>query len=79
MMYNHYKTSRCQRWMSREWSFSGRYQIFQGVLMLIKCAHSFIGMTGGAIFHEMMLRQGVKHVCTLFCVKLRLSLADDVE
>jgi hypothetical protein len=25
--------------------------------------HSFIGMTGGEIFHEMMLRQGVKHVC----------------
>ncbi len=27
--------------------------------------HSFVGMTGGAIFHEMMLRQGVKHVCEL--------------
>jgi acetolactate synthase I/II/III large subunit len=27
--------------------------------------HSFVGMTGGEIFHEMMLRQGVKHVCTL--------------
>lgn len=25
--------------------------------------HSFVGMTGGEIFHEMMLRQGVKHVC----------------
>ncbi|KAF2803788.1 acetolactate synthase [Mytilinidion resinicola] len=24
--------------------------------------HSFVGMTGGDIFHEMMLRQGVKHV-----------------
>ncbi|KAK4956395.1 Acetolactate synthase, mitochondrial [Elasticomyces elasticus] len=24
--------------------------------------HSFVGMTGGAIFHEMMLRHGVKHV-----------------
>ena len=23
----------------------------------------FVGMTGGEIFHEMMLRQGVKHVC----------------
>jgi hypothetical protein len=21
-------------------------------------------MTGGEIFHEMMLRQGVKHICT---------------
>lgn len=27
--------------------------------------HSFIGKTGGEIFHEMMLRQGVKHVCML--------------
>jgi acetolactate synthase-1/2/3 large subunit len=26
--------------------------------------HSFVGMKGGEIFHEMMLRQGVKHVCT---------------
>lgn len=25
--------------------------------------HSFIGMTGGQIFHEMMLRHEVKHVC----------------
>lgn len=25
--------------------------------------HSFVGMTGGEIFHEMMLRQGVKHIC----------------
>jgi len=24
--------------------------------------HSFMGMSGGQIFHEMMLRQGVKHV-----------------
>jgi acetolactate synthase-1/2/3 large subunit len=28
--------------------------------------HSFVGMTGGEIFHEMMLRQGVKHICTPF-------------
>jgi acetolactate synthase I/II/III large subunit len=27
--------------------------------------HSFVGMTGGEIFHEMMLRQGVKHICML--------------
>jgi len=26
--------------------------------------HSFVGMKGGEIFHEMMLRQGVKHICT---------------
>jgi acetolactate synthase-1/2/3 large subunit len=25
--------------------------------------HSFVGMTGGEIFHEMMLRQEVKHIC----------------
>ncbi|KAF1920801.1 thiamine diphosphate-binding protein [Ampelomyces quisqualis] len=24
--------------------------------------HSFVGMTGGEVFHEMMLRQGVKHI-----------------
>lgn len=28
--------------------------------------HSFIGMTGGEIFHEMMLRQNVKHICMRF-------------
>lgn len=26
--------------------------------------HSFVGMNGGQIFHEMMLRQNVKHICT---------------
>jgi hypothetical protein len=25
--------------------------------------HSFVGMTGGEIFHEIMLRQNVKHIC----------------
>ena len=25
--------------------------------------HSFVGMKGGEVFHEMMLRQGVKHIC----------------
>lgn len=30
--------------------------------------HSFVGMTGGQIFHEMMLRQGVKHICTLLFI-----------
>jgi acetolactate synthase-1/2/3 large subunit len=25
--------------------------------------HSFVGMTGGEIFHEMMLRQGVDTIC----------------
>lgn len=25
--------------------------------------HSFVGMNGGEIFHEMMLRHDVKHVC----------------
>jgi hypothetical protein len=31
---------------------------------------SFIGMTGGEIFHEMMRRHEVKHICSLlylFC------------
>ena len=26
--------------------------------------HSLVGLKGGEIFHEMMLRHGVKHVCT---------------
>jgi acetolactate synthase-1/2/3 large subunit len=25
--------------------------------------HSFVGMNGGEIFHEMMLRHNVKHIC----------------
>ena len=24
---------------------------------------SFVGLSGGEIFHEMMLREGVKHIC----------------
>jgi len=40
--------------------------------------HSFVGMKGGEIFHEMMLRQGVKHICAfsaqlLFTVFVRFS------
>jgi len=27
--------------------------------------HSFVGMTGGEIFHEMMLRHGVHHICVI--------------
>lgn len=26
--------------------------------------HSLVGLKGGEIFHEMMLRHGVKHICT---------------
>lgn len=26
--------------------------------------HSLVGKTGGEIFHEMMLRHGVEHICT---------------
>jgi acetolactate synthase-1/2/3 large subunit len=29
--------------------------------------HSFVGMNGGQIFHEMMLRQGVKEICRWHC------------
>lgn len=29
----------------------------------VKLDHSFVGMTGGEIFHEMMLRHDVKHIC----------------
>lgn len=30
--------------------------------------HSFVGMKGGEIFHEMMLRHDVKHVCEYMCL-----------
>ena len=30
----------------------------------MKSSSSFVGLSGGEIFHEMMLRQGVKHMCT---------------
>jgi hypothetical protein len=36
--------------------------------------HSFIGKTGGEIFHEMMLRQGVKHICELSLTSNQLTL-----
>lgn len=29
-----------------------------------------VGMSGGEIFHEMMLRQGVKHVCEFSVPKI---------
>lgn len=34
--------------------------------------HSFVGMTGGEIFHEMMLRQNVKHICTVSSIPLQV-------
>lgn len=38
--------------------------------------HSLVGLKGGEIFHEMMMRHGVKHICTpmpsrrLLCLQL---------
>lgn len=37
--------------------------------------HSFVGMNGGQIFHEMMLRQDVKHICTCIPLQLRRNWA----
>lgn len=34
----------------------------------------FIGKTGGEIFHEMMLRRGVKHICTCHACRLAVIL-----
>jgi acetolactate synthase-1/2/3 large subunit len=31
----------------------------------VQLDHSFVGMKGGEIFHEMMLRHGVKHICNI--------------
>ena len=33
--------------------------------------HSLVGLKGGEIFHEMMLRHGVKHVCTSILPRLQ--------
>ena len=38
--------------------------------------HSFVGMKGGEIFHEMMLRQGVKHICAFSSQLLSPSLCN---
>jgi hypothetical protein len=32
----------------------------------VQLDHSFVGKTGGEIFHEMMLRHDVKHICKSF-------------
>lgn len=70
-----YKTSNCQRWTSREWH-EHRVLYLLGVAMLIQYPQRFIGMSGGAIFHEMMLRLGVKHVCMLLANGPSNTLAD---
>lgn len=65
MMYSLYKMPDNPKWMSRKFkkpvATSGR--CYLGVADSW-ARHSFIGLSGGEIFHEMMLRQGVKHVCT---------------
>jgi len=70
MMYSHYRTRDFRRWMSRTHTlilYSGRGRSW----LANSCArHRFIGLSGGEIFHEMMLRQGVKHVCTFAQNKL---------
>lgn len=38
-------------------------QPLQPMKPLEQMNYSFVGMTGGQIFHEMMLRHDVKHVC----------------
>jgi hypothetical protein len=41
--------------------------------------HSFVGMTGGEIFHEMMLRQGVKHICMTHLTMLTSNLCTKLQ
>jgi hypothetical protein len=43
-------------------------------MFILTRGHSFIGKTGGEIFHEMMLRQGVKHICELSLTSNQLTL-----
>lgn len=39
--------------------------------------YRFIGKTGGEIFHEMMLRQNVEHICKLWLSRLGCGLPFD--
>lgn len=55
MMSNHYRIRSSKKWMSRELTCA-----YIGEPPLIGCNNSFIGLSGGAIFEKMMLRQGVK-------------------
>lgn len=40
--------------------------------------HSLVGLKGGEIFHEMMLRHDVKHICAFFCPLSLLRIAAHV-
>ena len=48
------------QWPEMDDSFVARHGIYTSALTM---DHSFVGLSGGEIFHEMMLRQGVKHIC----------------
>jgi hypothetical protein len=58
-MSNPLSTPGNRRWTSRTY-LESRCDVCGELLTVCR----FIGKTGGEIFHEMMLRQGVKHICT---------------
>lgn len=56
MMSIHCRMFANPKWMTRTW-----ITLAIGPRLTDCCR--FVGLSGGEIFHEMMLRQGVKHVC----------------
>lgn len=51
------------------WVAIDSFVVYVDLPLLIGCNYSFIGLSGGAIFHEMMLRHGVK-VCHILLLKV---------
>jgi len=43
---------------------------FTIALAMSDFASRFIGLSGGQIFHEMMLRHNVKHICMFICTTI---------
>jgi hypothetical protein len=44
--------------------------------LILIAVFSFVGLSGGEIFHEMMLRQGVKHICQWHATQAYSAVAD---
>jgi hypothetical protein len=42
----------------------------------VQMSYSFVGMTGGQIFHEMMVRHQVKHICNLTLPMASVSITN---
>lgn len=55
------KSTNCKMFKAQKWTRGE--EIHDLTARSIVMPFSFVGLSGGEIFHEMMLRQGVKHVC----------------